>query len=263
MNLDEKITKLCEEGNELENTKKYDLAIEKFQEALKIVEDNKLEYDIGWFYIAIGEQYFKKQDLENALKYYEMANKQQKYINSWFTNYRIANILRDSEKLLEAREKYILSLKYIMETEKNEDKIQDYIKNSFEVLGQFYVNEERLSKTIEEKMSKYLNEKNEKFKKLKYLKTIELDKKVFYMGVYKNGLFDKNKLIVFDGKNFVLNNLYNDKTEKEDIISLFNLNGEQKIRIVSLDNIKGKEYEFAEYKSGSKIPDDNNVVEYK
>lgn len=141
MSLDEKIKKLCEDGNKCEKLKQYDLAIKKFTEALEIVEKSELKYDEGWFYIAIGEQYFFKKDLENSLKYYQMANNHPLYLYSWFVTCRIADILRDSGKYLEAREKYILALSYIKEQEMGKKHINDYMSHSSKVLCELANNE--------------------------------------------------------------------------------------------------------------------------
>lgn len=260
MNLDEKIKILCEEGNKCEELKQYDLAINKFEEALDIVEKNELKYDEGWFYIAIGEQYYKKQDLENSLKYYQMANNHPIYINSWFVTYRIADILRDCGKYLEAREKYILALKYIKEQENNKNQINDYINHSFEVLRELRKNEEKLGETIKEKIVEYLTHNGIKFKKIKYLKTYENDKNIYYILTFKNSLFDKGKMIIFDGENFVFNEKYDKKTEKEDVIKLLKLEENTKFRVVSLSSIEGKEFETFEYKRDGKAID-NEVVE--
>ena len=260
MNLDEKIKILCEEGNKCEELKQYDLAINKFEEALDIVEKNELKYDEGWFYIAIGEQYFKKQDLENSLKYYQTAKKHPIYVNNWFVTYRIADILRDCGKYLEAREKYILALGYIKEQENNKNQINDYINHSYEVLRELCKNEEKLGETIKEKLVKYLTHNGIKFKKIKYLKTYENDKKIYYISTFKNGLFDKGKMIIFDGENFVFNEKYDKKTEKEDVIKLLKLEENTKFRVVSLSVIEGKEFETFEYKRDGKAVN-NEVVE--
>lgn len=264
MNLDEKIAKLCEEGNELEKKKKYAEALKKFEDALKIVKGNELNYDIGWFYIAIGEQYYLQNDLKNALKYYEMAGKEKNYVNNWFIAFRIANILRDNGQCFDAREKYILALQYITESEKNTN-IRYYIDHTCEVLHEMGKSETKLGEPIKEKISKYLNENNIKFKKIRYIKTYEIDKKIYYIAEYKNGLFDKYKMIVFDGISFKSSDKYNYKTEKQDIINLFKLGENCKCRIVSLWNINGKEFEFSEYKMKGiyNIKTENDVVEYK
>lgn len=265
MDLDEQIKKLCEEGNKHERAKKYDLAIEKFKKALEIaekletIEKNDIRYDKGWFYIAIGEQYFLKKDLEASLKYYQMANKHPFHICDWFVICRIADILRESEKYLEAREKYILALKYIKELETEKDQINSYMSHSSQVLRELENNEIKLGFTIKEKINEYLTQNNIKFKKIGYLKTYETDKKIYYISIFKNGLFDKGKMIIFDGENFVFNEKYNVKTEKQDVISLLKLDKNINFRVIDLPSISGKEFEISEYMRYGKYID-NDIV---
>lgn len=260
MNLDEKIKKLCDEGNECEKLKKYDLAIKHFNEALEIIEKNELEYDEGWFYIAIGEQYFLKKDLENSLKYYEKANNHPLYLYNWFVISRIANILRDSGKYLEAREKYILALKYVKEQEMNKNQTNDYMSHSSEILWELKINEIKLGKDISKKINEYLMRNEIKFKKIKYLKTYQNDKKIYYISTFKNGLFDKEKMIIFDGKDLAVNEKYNKKTEKQDVISLLKLDKNINFKVIDLSVIAGKKFEIEEYKRYGKIID-NDIVE--
>ena len=67
-------------------------------------------------------------------------------------------------------------------------------------------------------------------------------------------------MIIFDGENFVFNEKYDKKTEKEDVIKLLKLEENTKFRVVSLSSIEGKEFETFEYKRDGKAVD-NEVVE--
>ena len=67
-------------------------------------------------------------------------------------------------------------------------------------------------------------------------------------------------MIIFDGENFVFNEKYNTKTEKQDVISLLKLEENMKFRVIALSSINAKEYETMEYKRYGKAVD-NDIVE--
>lgn len=66
-------------------------------------------------------------------------------------------------------------------------------------------------------------------------------------------------MIIFDGKDFVFNEKYDIKTEKQDAISLLKLDKNINFRVIDLSVIAGKEFEFSEYiRYGKAI--DNDIV---
>ena len=63
----EKIETLSDEGHAFAEEDKYDLALEKFQEALKLVPEPKTEWEAStWLYASIADMYFNKNDFGNA-----------------------------------------------------------------------------------------------------------------------------------------------------------------------------------------------------
>lgn len=72
----EKITELCEEGDELLEEDKFDRSIQKYKEALELVPLPKQDWEAStWIYTALGEACYFKGDYQQGKEYlYEAMN---------------------------------------------------------------------------------------------------------------------------------------------------------------------------------------------
>lgn len=64
----ERITKLCEEGNELLDTENYDEAYHRFMAALNLIPHPQLEHEAaGWILGTLGDLYFSTADYRQTV----------------------------------------------------------------------------------------------------------------------------------------------------------------------------------------------------
>lgn len=71
-----KITKLCEEGNNLVEYQKYKEAISSFMSALKLLPEPHYIWEAAtWIYTALGDTYFQMKNYNEALRYLTEAQK--------------------------------------------------------------------------------------------------------------------------------------------------------------------------------------------
>ena len=93
------IEQLSEEGNALAEKNDFDVAIEKFQQALAIVPTPKNEQEASlWLYAAIGDMYFMKDDYENSAEnFYNALNCPDGQVNG-FVHLRLGEDLFELEQ---------------------------------------------------------------------------------------------------------------------------------------------------------------------
>lgn len=63
----DKITELCKSGDEYQKNGQYDLAIEKYEDAYRLLPEPKHKWEAAtWILVALGETYFFAGEYENA-----------------------------------------------------------------------------------------------------------------------------------------------------------------------------------------------------
>jgi tetratricopeptide (TPR) repeat protein len=72
----DRILELSEEGNHLADADSYEAAHKKFEEALDLVPNPKIDWEASlWLYASIGDMYFFLRDYENATEnFYNALN---------------------------------------------------------------------------------------------------------------------------------------------------------------------------------------------
>lgn len=69
-----KLDIICEQGNKLYDSSKYDDAIKTWLEGLAIINNDENFYNATiWFLASIGDAYFMKKDYKNAYIYFQKA----------------------------------------------------------------------------------------------------------------------------------------------------------------------------------------------
>ena len=70
----DKIDVLSDEGDAFAEAEKFDLALEKFKEALTLIPDPKTEWEPAtWLYASMGDMYFNKNDFAAAAESFRNA----------------------------------------------------------------------------------------------------------------------------------------------------------------------------------------------
>lgn len=247
------IDKLIEEGNILENEKKYDLAIEKFKLALNKSEGT--DYDIGWFYLVIAEQYLNKKDFASALKNYSLAEKDYKSKNKYFINYRKGDCLYQQKDYLNARLELLKSAIILKEEYKNDIKDTDYVNRMLDILKLLSKNEEACKENINKDVEQKLNRKYDKNIKVFCNGILFNDKVEYHIISYKRKLFGKNNVIIYS--NDIVDDLENfGSITKEKLIKIMNLNINDNwnyLEIIELNDLCFSDKFTIKVKSGNDI----------
>ena len=189
------LEKIITEGNELEENEKYDLALEKFNLALDKAKGT--DYDIGWIYVAIAEQYFYKKEYENSLKNLENADKNYKSKNRYYINYQKGNCFLQLGEHLKARLELLNSANVLKKESESIEKNTDYINQMLDIL-------KLLSKNEEDSREKVVNTTEEELSK-KYSKKIKVflngvifnENSEFYILTYKRKISGKDNLAIY------------------------------------------------------------------
>jgi tetratricopeptide (TPR) repeat protein len=68
------ILTLAEEGDEFAENEIYGSAVSKYQLALELLPEPKLDWEAAtWLYVALGDAFFSQKDYDAALDAYELA----------------------------------------------------------------------------------------------------------------------------------------------------------------------------------------------
>jgi hypothetical protein len=223
------LEKIITEGNELEENEKYDLALEKFNLALDKAKGT--DYDIGWIYVAIAEQYFYKKEYENSIKNLENAEKSYKSQNRYYINYQKGICFLRLGEHRKARLELLNSANVLKKEYENIKKNKDYINRMLDIL-------KWLSKNEEDSREKIVNATEEELSK-KYPKKINVflngvifnEDSEFYILAYKRKIFGKASLIIYS----------NGKIE-HDIEAFGNITKDKLIETLDLNKNKNWKY---------------------
>lgn len=104
----EKVTNLCDEGEDLLEEGKYDNALKKYVQALNLLPLPKEEWEAStWIYTTIGDTYFSKKDYRSASTNFYNALNCPDGINNPFILLRLGQSLFEIRDLDKAKE-YLL-----------------------------------------------------------------------------------------------------------------------------------------------------------
>ncbi|MCX2495989.1 hypothetical protein OQX63_21010 [Pedobacter sp. PF22-3] len=70
----DKITALSEKGDEYAENEQFTSALKQYEEALNLLPEPKTDWEAAtWLYVAIGDAYYNKQELDQAMSAYQKA----------------------------------------------------------------------------------------------------------------------------------------------------------------------------------------------
>lgn len=102
------ITALCEAGDEYCEKDKYEKAIKKYEEALRLIPDPKYDWEAStWVYVAIGDAYYMQDKYSEALNYFSESFKCPDGITNPFILLRLGECYYELGNLKQAQE-YLL-----------------------------------------------------------------------------------------------------------------------------------------------------------
>lgn len=226
------LEKIITEGNELEERREYDLALEKFKLALD--KANGTDYDLGWIYVAIAEQYFYKKDYEQALKNLDNAEKNYKSQNRYFISYRKGDCFLQLGEHLKARLELLNSANVLKKDNENIEKNMDYINQMLDILKLLSKNEEDCKEKIVNEIEEDLSKKYSKKIKVFFSGVIFDENSEFYIVTYKRKIFGKNNLVIYsNGKiEHDIENFGN--LTKDNVLEILNLNKNENWKFLEL-----------------------------
>jgi len=100
--------KICNLGEELVDKRKFQNAVEYFENAFNLIPNPKTDWEAGsWILAAIGDCYYAMNNYERAVTYLKHGELYPKGIDSGFIQLRIGQCYQELDKIKEARE-YLL-----------------------------------------------------------------------------------------------------------------------------------------------------------
>jgi tetratricopeptide (TPR) repeat protein len=101
----EKITELCEKGNELTEENNFEEALKIYLEALKLLPEPKNQWEASsWINSVIGDTYFILKNYKEAKEYFYDALNYLDSIDNPFINLRLGQTLYELKEYEKAKE---------------------------------------------------------------------------------------------------------------------------------------------------------------
>lgn len=121
----DKITSLSEKGDEYAEKEQFTSALKQYEEALSLLPEPKTDWEAAtWLYVAIGDAYYNKQQLDQAMDAYQKALMSPDGTGNPYIWFSIGQIFFEEENLEKAKthfmSAYLLDGEEIFEEENPE-----------------------------------------------------------------------------------------------------------------------------------------------
>ena len=230
------LEKIIVEGKEFEESRKYDLALEKFKLALDKAKET--DYDIGRIYDAISAQYFYKKNYRKALNNLAKVEKYYKGQNRYYISYQKGYCFIQLGEHLKARLELLNSANVLKKEYENVVKNTDYINQMLDILKLLFKNEkdckEKIVNVIEEEFSKKYSKKI----KLFFRGVIFDESSEFYIVTFKKKIFGKDNLVIYSNGRIEYNIESFGHITKDKVLKALNLNKNKNWKYIELADLQ-------------------------